>query len=279
MSTRLEQQTSAYHARIFADEEGVVLVTQTGFAVFSGAEGAEEHSVPLGPVAVRQGRTIVFWRSGWLRQIALSGETERPLTALPLAPQYLLASESRVAWIEVDRDAGASLQTMSGSEARSVYAPEGRVCAAILRGAVVYWILQSRDGSWRIGSISLDGQHQRFTPAHPGRPPAMLALGPDGVYFYDGPERGIRKLSFELDREDVVAANVICSPLAVSDRAICAQVGGLFDVPPGGHGPRFLASERQGPVTALAATEDRLFWVAESGNERLVVRSALLPGL
>ena len=107
----------------------------------------------------------------------------------------------------------------------------------------------------------------------------MLALGPDGVYFYDGPERGIRRLSFDLGREDAVSTNVICSPIAVSDRAICAQVGGLFDLPPGGNGPRFLASERQGPVTALAASGEQLFWVAESGNDRLVVRSAPLPGL
>jgi len=107
----------------------------------------------------------------------------------------------------------------------------------------------------------------------------MLALGPDGVYFYDGPERGVRRLTFRLDREDAVSTHVICSPLVVSNRVICAQVGGLFDLPPESPAPRFLASERDGPITAVAATGDRLFWVAERGNDQMVVRTAPLPGL
>ena len=41
----------------------------------------------------------------------------------------------------------------------------------------------------------------------------MLAMGPGGVYFYDGPERGVRKLTFDLAREDSVQTHVICSPL------------------------------------------------------------------
>jgi hypothetical protein len=277
VSTLLQQGTSAYHGRLFADQEGVVLVTPSGFALFRGGEAAEEHRVSLGPVAVRQGGSVVFWRSGWLRQISLSGENERRLAALPQAPQYLLASAQRLAWIDFERDAGSSLQTISRGAVQVVYRSEDRVYASVLRDAMVYWIVQRRDGSWKVGSLGLDGQHQRWTAAHHGRPPAMLALGPDGVYFYDGPERGVRRLSFELDREDAVATDVICSPLVVSSRAICAQVGGLFEVPPGGAAPRFLASERDGPITALAATEDRVFWLAESGNDQLVVRSASLP--
>jgi hypothetical protein len=277
VTTLLEQEASAYHARLFADEEGVVLVTQTGFAVLGGGDSVERHTVPLGPVAVRQGGSIVYWRSGWVRQLSLSGGSERHLAALPHAPQYLLASPSHVAWIEVERSARASLQTFSGGAVRAVAEPDGRVCASVLRDAVVYWVLQSQDGSWRVGSIGLDGQPPALTAAHQGRPPAMLALGPDGVYFYEGPERGIRRVTFELDREDAVATHVICSPLAVSSRAICAQVGGVFDIPPGGTAPRFVASEFDGPITALAATEERVFWVAESGNDHLVVRTARLP--
>jgi hypothetical protein len=277
VTTVLRQETSAYHARLFADEEGVVLVTQTGFAFFRNGEEPEVHSIPLDPVAVVQAGSVVFWRSGWLRQVSLAGGSDRPLAALTHAPQYLLASAHGLAWINLDRKTGASLQTLSGGDAQVVYESADQVCGAVLRDAVVYWILQSRDGSWRIGGIGLDGQHRLLTPAYQGRPPAMLALGPDGGSFYAGPERGVRRLTFELDREDAVAANVICSPLVVSNRVICAQVGGLFDVPPGGTAPRFLASEHDGPITALAATDDRVFWVAESGNDRLVVRSALLP--
>jgi hypothetical protein len=107
----------------------------------------------------------------------------------------------------------------------------------------------------------------------------MLALGRDGVYFYDGPKRGVRRLTFDLEREDAVLTNVICTPLVVSSRVVCAHVGGLFEVLPTGTGPRFLASETAGPITALAATDSHAFWVAEKGADSLVLRSVPLSGL
>lgn len=278
VTTLYERGGSPYHARLFADEAAVVLVTQTGFTTFRAGKALEEHTVSLGPVAIRQGGTLVFWRAGSLREISLAGEGERSLAPLPHPPRFLLASEGHLAWIQVERETGASLQTLSAGGVREVYDSDDSVGAAVMRGAVVYWVLRSRDGSWKIGRVGLDGEHQ-LTRAHRGRAPAMLALGPDGVYFYDGPKRGVRKLSFDLEREDAVSTNVVCSPLAVSRRVVCAQVGGLFELPALGGTPRFLATERGGPITATAATDDRAFWVAENGNQRWVVRSAELAGL
>jgi hypothetical protein len=278
VSTLDEQGASAYHARLFADEDSVVLVTQAGFTTLLPGKPPARHVVSLGPIAARQGDALVFWRFGQLRAVSLSGEDERELAALPAPPQYLLASEAQLAWIQTTRETGASLQTLSGGKVRVVYESGNSISAAVLRASVVYWISERRDGSWNVERVGLDGQ-QASTGAHPGRPPAMLALGQDGLYFYDGPVRGIRKLSFDLKQETPVLPKVICSPLVVSSRVVCAQVGGLFDIPPAGRAPRFLASERAGPVTAIAATDDRVFWVAESGDERLVVRSVVLPEL
>ena len=73
-----------------------------------------------------------------------------------------------------------------------------------------------------------------------------------------------------------VVAGVVCSPLAVSDRVLCAQVGGLFEVPLSGAAPLFLASERAGPITALAVARSRIFWLAEKGADRLVLQSVAL---
>jgi hypothetical protein len=273
--TLYEQGTSPYHARLFADEEAVVLVTQTGFTTFRTGKPPEEHAIALGPVAVRHGPSIVFWRSGRLLEISLSGEGERSLAALPHAPRHLLASEAHLAWIQMDRENGTSLRTLSAEGARVVHESADTVSAAVMRRDVVYWVVRSRDGSWRIGRIGLGGEHQ-VTPAHPGRPPAMLALGPDGVYFYDGPQRGVRRLTFDLEREDAVSTNVICSPLAVASRVVCAHVGGLFEPSASGVPPRLLATERAGLITATAATDDRAFWVAENGDGRLIVRSVTL---
>jgi hypothetical protein len=217
----------------------------------------------------------VFWRSGTLRSISLSGGDERALAALPAPPQYLLATEGRLAWIQTTEPSGTSLQTLAGGEVHVVYTSDERVTAAVMRGSVVYWVSVRRDGSWLVRRVGLDGQHTS-TRAHRGRPPAMLALGQDGVYFYDGPERGVRRLTFDLAKETSVLANVICSPLVVSSRVFCAHVGGLFDIPPSSSVPRLMTSERAGPVTAMAATNEHLFWVAEADSDQLVVRSALL---
>jgi hypothetical protein len=278
VSTLYEEGTSAYHARLFGDDDRVVLVTQAGFTTFLAGKSPAQHAVSLGPVAARQGDALVFWRSGRLRAVSLSGEGERELAALPAPPQYLLASEDRLAWIQTARTSGASLETLSGGDVRVVYQSDDSIAAAVLSASIVYWVAARRDGSWNIGRVDLDGQHTS-TGAHQGRPPSMLALGHDGVYFYAGRDRGVRKLSFDLQQETAVLAKVICSPLVVSSRVVCAHVGGLFDIPRAGVAPRFLAPERAGPVTTMAATNDRLFWVAESGDQRLIVRTMLLPEL
>jgi hypothetical protein len=274
VSTLYERQASAYQAGLFADESSVVLVTPTGFTTIRPGKTPQERAVDLGPIAVRDGGSIIFWRSGGLREMALSGEGERELAALPSPPRYLLAFEGRLAWVQSDRTTGSSLQTLSGDGVSVVHDSRDSVCASVMQGASVYWVLQRADGSWTIERISLDEQNRVSTAAHRGRPPAMLAVGRDGVYFYDGPERGVRRLTFDLAREDALATNVICSPLAVSSRVVCAHVGGLFEIPASGTAPRFLASESAGPIAATAATDGRAFWVAENGDGRLVVRSA-----
>lgn len=276
VSTLYQQRASAYQASLFADERRVVLATPNGFTTIGPGQALEERVVELGHVAALQDTSIVFWRSGQLREIALSGEGERELAAVARPPRYLLAAEGRIAWVQTELASGSSLWTLSGGEVRVVHESEGRVCAAVMRGADVYWVVQGRGGSWTVERLGLDEQRRAFTAPHHGRPPSMLAVSQEGVYFYDGPERGVVQLSFDLTREDAVLPNVICSPIAVSSRVVCAQVGGLFDIARPGTPPRFLASEPAGPIVATAATGQRVFWVAENGEGHLVVRTVPL---
>ena len=276
VATLHEQGTSAYHARLLADEDGLVLVTDAGFTTFRGGR-AEEHAMALGPLAALRGDALVFWRSGHLREVALAGGAERALAAVARPPQYLFTSEGRLAWIHTGRGSKTSLETFSGGGARAVYEVEGGVAAPVIHATDIYWVAVSPDASWRIERIALDGQLRTRSAAQHGRPPAMLAVGHDGVYFYAGRERGVRRLTFDLERETSVASGVVCSPLAVSDRVVCAQVGGIFELSGSDTPPLFLASERAGPVTALAATRSRAYWVADNGAERLIVRSIALP--
>jgi hypothetical protein len=279
VTTVYEADSSAYHARLVPYEEGVIFVSPESLTLLRTGKAPEEHPVSLGSVAARQGDSMVFWRDGKLRQVSLSGEDERELVTVKQPPQFLLASENRLAWIAVDRTNGSSLRILSDRGAQTVHQTEEVVCAAIMRDATVYLVLQSREGSWRIGGVPLGGGKPTFTPARTGRPPAMLALGPAGIYFYAGPQQGVRTLTFDLEHDAPVMPNVICSPLAVSssDSVVCAHVGGIFDVPASRSRPRFLALERAGPVTAVVASGGRAFWIAESGDAQLVVRSLELP--
>jgi hypothetical protein len=269
------QEASAYHARLFAEGDRIVLVTPNGFTTLQHGR-SETHALALGSVAAVHGDTLVFWRSGSLREVSLSGQDERSVVSVPQPPRYLLASESRLAWIHSGGATSTSVWTLSGGQARVIHRTAFGVSAPVLHAGGLYAVVLRDGGSWSIAHFDLDGEHVTSSEAHQGRPPAMLAVGHDGVYFYDGPQRGVRRLTFGLEREGSVSSGVVCSPLAVSSQVVCAQVGGLFAVSTSSPAPRFLAPER-GPVTALAVTRDRVVWMAESGEDQLVVRGVALP--
>ena len=63
---------------------------------------------------------------------------------------------------------------------------------------------------------------------------------------------------------------MICSPLAVADRVLCARVGGLYELPSSGGAPKSLLS--QGAfITALAARDHEVAWVSDLGADRLML--------
>lgn len=278
-----EHGTSAYQVRLFAAEDSVVLATQTGFVTFDADGSMHERTISLGPVAARQGGALVFWRAGRLREVSLAGGDEHDVAPVPLPPRYLLASERRLAWIYTERETGTTLHTLDAGQPRVSYSADGlRVSAPVLRDADIYWVAEARDTTWSIRRVALDSgraDDQPSSAAHHGRPPAMLAIGNDGLYFYAGPQGGVRRLTFDLQHEVSVLTGAVCSPLAVSSRVVCATVGGLYDIPVGGGPPRLLASERAGPITALAAMNSRIIWVTDSGADQLQARSVALPGL
>lgn len=277
--TLLQQDTSAFHARLFADDDAVILATESGFTTLRGAAPPEHHAHELGPVVARQRDGLVFWRSKWLRAVSLAGDGERELVPLPAPPRYLLATGERLAWISAGPDERAAIQALSGGAARTLLEETQPIVAAALGADALYWVSRARDGAWTIRRVGFDGQPPASSAPQRGRPPSQLALGPGALYYYDGPQRGVRQLTLDLQREAAVLPGAICSPLAAGSRLLCAQVGGLFELPQPGARPRFLASER-GPITTLALTHQRAYWVADAamrGRDALVLRSLDLP--
>jgi hypothetical protein len=213
-----------------------------------------------------------------MRTLPLDEGDETELFSLRQAPQYLLSSGPRLAWLTKDHQDTYSIQTASAGSIHVLHASKSLLSSPAIFREDVYFIEQS-GGTWKIGRASLNGSQVMFTTGKSSRPPSMLAAGPDGIYFYGGPQKGIRKLTFDLDHEQAVQENAICSPLAVSSRVVCAQVGGIFDVPWAGADPRVVAGEPGGPIADIAVTDKTVFWIADGGESRMVVRSAPLPEL
>ena len=98
----------------------------------------------------------------------------------------------------------------------------------------------------------------------------MLAVR-EAVYYYDGNGRELRRLSADLRRDETLASPLVCSPLAVSDRVYCGQVGGIVTWSETDRRTRLLSETGRGPITALAVHGSDVAWLSEAGPERMLV--------
>jgi hypothetical protein len=283
VKTHFSDETSAYAARIFSRGDETIVVTPTSLFRARPDEKVIRHEVNIGHLSARLEDSIVFFREGMLRALSLDNLEERVLIRLDKQPQVLMTEGPRLAWLvenEVvdNKSAKYSIRALSAGSARLLYASQKELSVPVLHNETVYFVERAEDG-WKLGRIPLDGSQATFGESRQTRTPAMLAAGLSGIYFYDGLKRGVRKVSFDLLFEEAVNEEAICAPLAVSSRVVCAQVGGVVDIPRSGAPPRIVASELSGPIAALAANDTKAFWIADSGENQLTVRSASLPAL
>ncbi len=124
---------------------------------------------------------------------------------------------------------------------------------------------------FRIVSVTSGGQ-TAFGPPHPGRTPAALLVS-ESIYYYDGPQGEVRRASLTLETEEVVARDLVCSPLHVAEKLYCAFPGSIAAISPDGLSKVDLAVHAKGPISSLTTFENRLVWIEDAGAERLVVRS------
>jgi hypothetical protein len=108
-----------------------------------------------------------------------------------------------------------------------------------------------------------------------GRTPAMLAIA-DDLYYYDGPSLTVLRVTPDLESEEVVTRDVICSPLTVAEHAYCAQPGRLLEIGLDGVLRRVLTLRQKAIITAVAATATRLTWLMDVSRGELAVQSIAL---
>lgn len=257
-------ELSAYTATLAVDGEDIYVLAGHGAYRFSPGRAAERWEMELGDTPAVGARGIVYWLEGELRRAPKRGGSAEILAAVP-RPRRLCASGGHLVW-EEPAQAAAQLRTLDGSEPRTIYRSEGEIAALALMDDQAYFVERVQE-RWRIGTVALSGGAARFTEARTSRTPALLAAAQD-VFFYDGPTSTVRRVASDLSREDVVARDVICSPLAVADRVYCAQISLLFEVPRDGGKARLLAAKRPGTIAALVATRARVAWLLDTGDSR-----------
>ena len=274
-TTLLSLEVSAYQASLAVDEDAAYLLT--GRAAYRLTPGrppdALKADLGFGATATRHG--LVFWSEGAVREVSKqSGETRRS-GALARQPQFFVSSGDAFAWVERSDDRRFSIGSFATERASVTYASPGSIDAATMLNDWVFFVERPSDAGWRIGRVRATSGPAVFTPARRGRSPALLVAHHD-IYYYDGNGRDVRRLSPDLVREEKLASDFVCSPLAVAERVYCANVEGIFELVPEGP-PRPLVKLGQGrTVTELGASSHRLFWIRDAGPDRLVVETLSL---
>jgi hypothetical protein len=274
-TTLLVTSGSAYAAALALDEEGSYLLTgNAAYRLVPGRE-PERWVLDLGISPALMGDHFLFWSNGAFRQAHKHGVEPSLLAVVPHQPQRVVTSGDRFAWLDQADNGRFTVQTLDGSKMRVLHAPGGYVATLAMTEKLVYFVEQKSGTGWRLGAVPLSGGSPRYTSMKSGRTPARLVVARD-LFYYDGPSLTVRKVTSDLVREEVVAREVICSPLAVAEHLYCVQPAGLIEIGLDGVVRRVFPLRQKGIITAVAATADRLTWLMDLGRDALAVQTLAL---
>ena len=275
--TRLtELPISAYATTLALDDDAAYLLAPHGAYRLVPGEPVRgiELELGIGPAMTRS--AFVFWSDGGIWKTPKSGGATERIAKLPLRPQYFVASGEAIAWVSSSDDGVYTIQTLAGSEPKTLVTASGELGVLNMIQDAVYFVERPSPTSWRLGSIRANGGAPRYTTERSGRRPAMLT-GSDAVYYYDVDRFRVRRISLDLGREDDLANDLVCSPLHVARSIYCGSVEGLFEIERPSNRPRVLAYGRPGSITSVQSDARRVVWTVDLGPDRLAVD--LLPAL
>lgn len=266
---------SAYQATLAADEDAFyVLTSDAAYRVQAGAAPAKR-ALDLGFGAAVMRASFVFWSGGAIVEAPKRGGALRRLLPWPERPQGFYASPDHFAWLERSENGAGRLRSLSGKKARDSYVGAAPIDAVALLNDWLFFVERVGGDSYRIGGVPAGGGTPAFTAARRGRSPSSL-VGQRDLYFYDGKGFAVRKLSPDLAREETLSSGIVCSPIAVAnERVFCGSVEGVFELR---EGKRHSLSpgKRRTPVAGIAANADYVAWLAEAGENQLVVKAVKL---
>jgi hypothetical protein len=274
-TTLLTARGSAYAAALALDDEGSYLLTQDAAYRLAPDRVPERWGLDLGLSPALMRDQFLYWSAGAFRQADKRGGEPTVLATIAHQPQRVATSGDEFAWLDQAERGRFSIQTLDGSNPRVLCAPGGYVAALAMGEELVYFVEQGPGAGWRLGAVPLSGGTPHYSATKPGRTPAMLAVAGD-VFYYDGPSLTVRRVSPGLEREEVIAEDVICSPIAVAEHVYCAQPAGLLEIGFDGAVRRAIPLRQKGTITAVSATATRLTWLMDVGRDALAVQTVAL---
>lgn len=271
----LSVQGSAFGATLGLTDDANFLLTGTAAYRFVHGEPPARWAGDFGVAPTLTPGHIVFWSNGAFRRVPTSGGQATRIAAVPRQPRRFATSGDHLAWLEQTPSGGFSIHTLDGSRSRVVHVADGYVGMLAMEDERIYFAERAADRSWRLGLVPRSGGPAHYTKAKRGRLPAMLALA-ESLFYYDGPSLTLLRVSPDLDSEEIIARDIICSPLAVAKNVYCAQPAGLVEVGLEGGVLRTIPLDNHGAITALGATATQLMWVTDTGDGQLAVDSMSL---
>jgi hypothetical protein len=259
---------SAYGVRIDFEGDTLVLASAKGLRLYPATGPASEVARDFGDTFALAGARVVYFDAGRIL-VSLRGAEPKALARVAERPRSIAVDREHVAWVSSGADGPSVLWSLGAEAPRELAKLEGRVDALVLASDWVFFLEQGRSGTWRLGGVPREGGTPAFQDWRSGRMPSTLVAHGD-LFYYDGPSRSVLRTSPDLASSEVLAQGVICSPLAVADRVLCARVGGVYELPSSGGVPKDLF--KQGAfVTALAARDHEIAWVSDLGADRLLL--------
>ena len=266
----LTDATSAFRAGLAVEDDTIYLLTDEVVYRLVPGSAPERIALENGVTAGVTRAGFIYWSKGALFRVPKTGGKARHLAALPLQPQYFIASGEDFAWVSMPERERFLVQTFDGNKIRTLHSYDGRIEAAALDAGRVFFVERS-DASWRIGSIAIEGGEPTYAAPKLGQAPAKLAVAGD-VHYYDVKSNAVVELSRDLKQERPLTHDLICSPLAVSVRIYCPNMEGMFELArhPGAKiMPLFPSRAR---IAAVAASEKLLVWLDDAGRDRLSLK-------
>jgi hypothetical protein len=274
-TTLLTTSGSAYSATLALDDEGSYLLTDKAAYRLVPGRAPERWDLDLGISPALMGNHFLYWTDGAFRQVHKRGAEPSILAAVPNQPQRVVTSGDRFAWLDQAESGRFTIQTLDRSGARVLHASSDYIATLAMTEQRVYFVEEEPGTGWRLGSVPLSVGSPRYASMKTNRTPAMLAVVND-LFYYDGPSLTVRRFTPDLEREQVVVRDVICSPLAAAKHLYCAQPAALLEIAFNGVVRRVLPLRRKGTITAIAATATRLTWLMDVGRGALAVQTIAL---